>query len=60
MKWLWEEIDNAFSHLLFWARGCQHPKMEPEASWVIEVDNEPVAVFSSICTVCGLTVITTN
>lgn len=60
IRWVWEEIDNAFSHVLFWVRGCKHPKMEPEDAWLIEVDGEPVAVFSSVCTVCGLTVISSD
>ena len=44
-------------HLIFLIRGCQHPKLEPEGSQVIDVNGEAITFFLETCVVCGITLI---
>lgn len=57
---MFPRIRLAFDHLIFLIRGCQHPIMELEGAWLIEIAGERVSVVSEVCTVCGLTIVTTT
>lgn len=46
-----------FAHIIFLIRGCQHPKMEPEGFYVIDVGGVAVTMYLDTCTVCGITMI---
>jgi hypothetical protein len=47
----------AIDYLIFYIRGCQHPKMEPEGSYLIGVAGEEITLYLESCTVCGICLI---
>lgn len=44
-------------HIIFFFRGCQHPKMEPQGSYLVGVSGEEITMFLESCTVCGILMI---
>lgn len=46
---IWLLID----HIIFLIRGCQHPKFQPEGSYLVGVGGNAVTLYLESCTVCG-------
>jgi hypothetical protein len=44
-------------HIIFLIRGCKHPKMEPQGSYLVGVAGEEITLFLESCTLCGILII---